>query len=1294
MAEPCDTDGWGLGPWGEVPYAAPLDFEPGGPIPAVAPFDVYCVGPCGPITVLDTFNEVTESYSPGQLTSTAPVGDDLRFHSGGAQDPTTVRLHIQKSTPSPWSFEVSFLFDSLPESFVNLAESHAYIGVSSSNAMSAGLFFSQQGLLYTGSVLHDLSGGIVPNHPLQFLPGSIGDVTDGTYFTVRMAVDEESETTYIYITETDQVPVTGHQLRYIMPSVPIETAAATPLNGTTVSVRGTALVPVILDLNAICLGAGLLIPNLPPIADAGQDFSALRCSIVRLDGTRSRDPEEVPVSYLWRLTDAPRGSREVLVGDDAITITPTPYTNKLYSAQLEDLHSLDAVVPGDVLQVSGLFLDIATIGTDGGGFFVTVTDFLIPSPIQNADFKVLRQRGLQGRTEAKPRFYMDVTGTYRFSLRVSDGQLLSLDSDVVVNSLESDIARGVIPDVGFIWSHIGSFWGLVEDREPVEEVWSAIAQITASELLALWQHDASKGLQGTTRLFQRKWLHYDLFAEEPLPDLSVVPSLCGGVVSEPIPIGGISVPGYLLELLSQAGTDSIFFTGATLTAGQMAAQISAKLGPKYRATAFVDGVDLRVRISSDFAFEVGERSMGGLFPSGARNVAIQGTGGAPVGLSAYRVGVSLAGTDVRDGDYLILGDQSHRILSIISDVSDTSPLQRVVLATAPQVNAPSTWRIARPVVSKYLDFYAMLASDGDLAKFEVESLLTGELYTLDVRVWGVTSAGTELLVDCTDLALYTADSSAFRVRFKSILRKRYVRVDPLVREVPFLQELIRNTDDSVVLRQNIDFFIETFRGYPCIRFETSDSPGLDVWEYGAPPHVLWAEVTYLDNRPTIEAQYGAPMAFTLDDLSKLPSNTDYLSVVRGLWFSSLNGPTMRNLRVGSQILLGLPFAEEAGVIDEIDDRFSPTQGRMLVKDSLPPNITRAYTYPRSLKLESNPRTGLPFVVGDSVEQFEPLVEGVEVVDYLNNPTWWAPYQQQGAIYEVEKFFRFLVRVDSAAFNLTTLLFVRSFIQRVKPTYTFPLFVVRRAMNDATFEVTDSLKIGVTLRLFDGLCNARGLGYIFDDPGPAGGGFMGQMDSGSPQLAAPVYPTPSAAVYWGYDHEIICPQDYVTGTFTMVLGAPTPAAYDGIYLFDSGLFTDTLLDEGTSGILSFTPAGTYLGLPVTSAGNYSVSSISVRFDAPFSIPYSVAVQFVIRVNGVDVSTVPFTIPAGSGYQGFVALPGTLNIVPGDIVRVRVAAAGPSDIHVEWATVSVTLGAVYNWSIDSTTPAGTYKVTRPM
>ena len=1285
MSDPCEVYGWGFGPWGEDAWAAPTEYEPGGPIPFLAPFDVFCVGSCGPLTVLDTYTEVEEFYTIGQIVSTAPAGDDLRFTSGGPVSDTTAWLRIEKSAPQSWTLEYSVRFDALPDNFYNLAESHAYIGLCATTAASAGIFFSKQGLLYTGSVIHALSGELSPNQPTQFLPGSIGDVVEGDYYVVRIAMDGDGATTYIYITPVSELPVTGHQLRYVMPAVLPDSAVDTPVAGVVLSVKGTATGPVTMDMNSICLGQGLLIPNLPPIADAGNDFSAMRCSIVRLNGELSRDPEEAAVAYSWRLVDAPEASREAVVCDDGVTTIPTPYTNKLYSVQLANANALDPIVAGDVVRIGGLAYDVATTGTDGGGFFVTVTDFTIPSPQSNADFKVLRQRGLQGADTVRPTFYMDVTGAYRFALRVFDGQLFSPDVDVVVNSLDSEVARGVVPDVSFLWGHIGSFWELVEGKEPIEVLWSSVAHIAASELLSLWQHDSAKGIQGISRLFLRRWLHYDMFVEEPLPHLTEVGAVSAGLISNLVPAAGVAAAGYAVVLQVGDRSYTVYLTGSGLiTAAQMADQIQRGVGSAATVTTFTEGSGYRVRVQAQAPVEALSGTMA-LFNVGSKSSALEGSGGVPVGLSGYRLGASLAGTGVTAGDYLILGKNAHRIVSVTSDPADSSPGQRVILHTPPELWAPSEWRVSRPVKSKYLDFYSMLASGGDIAVFDASDAL-GDVYEVRATVWGATPDG-ELLVNGLDLLPHQG------LKFRAIHRRTYVRVDPLVQEIPHLQAHIASDDDTEVLRQNIDFFIDDFRGQHCIRFVTGSDPGLDVWEYDDPPRMLWAESTYLDNRPTIEAQYGRPMEFSLDDLASLPSDTDYLSVVRGLWFSSLNGPAMHNLRVGAQILLGLPFAEEAGTIEEVDTEFSVNQGRVLVKDASAPNLVRAYTYPKKLKVRTNPTTGKVYAVGDYVEQFAPLVDGVEVEDYVSKPNWWLPYQQQGVLFEVEKFFRFLVRVDSEAFNLATLLFVKTFINRVKPSYTFPLFVVRRSLADATFDITDSTAMNVTVRLYDGLCNSRGLGYMIDDPNPAGGGLMASVDSGSPIQPAPAYPV-HGATYWGVDQEVICPQDYVVGRYTFVLAAPALPTLDSIYLMDSPLFTAVLFDQGVPRLIEFRPEGVQLGADLTAAGNFTLTDMQVRYEASYSQPTSMSLQFVVRVNNVDAAVVPVVLPSANSWNGFLALPAPVNVAPGDLVQVFVRTAGPSPILVEWVTVSAALGVTYYWAFDTITPAGTYYVTRTM
>ena len=56
------------------------------------------------------------------------------------------------------------------------------------------------------------------------------------------------------------------------------------------------------------------------------------------------------------------------------------------------------------------------------------------------------------------------------------------------------------------------------------------------------------------------------------------------------------------------------------------------------------------------------------------------------------------------------------------------------------------------------------------------------------------------------------------------------------------------------------------------------------------------------------------MNFKLEDLEAVTDDLDYLSAVRGLWWSYFGGPAVSKVRTGVQILLGLPFSEEEGII--------------------------------------------------------------------------------------------------------------------------------------------------------------------------------------------------------------------------------------------------------------------------------------------------------------------------------------------------------------------------------------------
>jgi hypothetical protein len=225
-----------------------------------------------------------------------------------------------------------------------------------------------------------------------------------------------------------------------------------------------------------------------------------------------------------------------------------------------------------------------------------------------------------------------------------------------------------------------------------------------------------------------------------------------------------------------------------------------------------------------------------------------------------------------------------------------------------------------------------------------------------------------------------------------------------------------------------------------------------------PPDTLWAEITYLDNKDTIEGNFGSLIGFTLDDLEERTDNLDYLSAVQGLWYATWFGRTLENIRIGSQILLGLPFAEVSGTIIDIKSPHDDTRDRIIVQDDEDNATIRSYYYPTVVGIADNRDTGVSLTVDDHVDQFDPLSGGVQVDDWGSVENWAEDLIGTGDMTEVEKIHNFMVKVSADVFDITNLTFLISFLLRIKPRYTYPMFTVVKDLID-TVDVADSVAVG-------------------------------------------------------------------------------------------------------------------------------------------------------------------------------------------------------------------------------------------
>lgn len=1262
--------GWGLSPWGG--FLLPQNFTP--PPDPPAGFDLFCFfddhSSMGQILVSPG---VTVVDAGTQFTIEA--GDDLRARSGGASFTTAdAFLSVTSIVPASWTLQVIATATGLPADFSDIVHSHLYFGGQNVGGFGAGLFVAQAGIAYSGAVKLSGGGDLVLNGPLQVIPGTAGLVQEGTQYTFRIAIDAATSTAYIFATKSADLMLVGHQLIAILPAVATGSGV---VDGAQISVRGTPAKQVSILFDQMCMGTGLVMPNLPPHANAGRDQSMRSCTIGILDGSASFDPEGGTITYSWRVLDVPGGSLYAFEGSDGFTVpqpVPDGSAYKFHSAQLGNLDIDNPIQLGDVLLLDGVGYSIAAKGVDGGGFYVELSDNLLADDLLNKFFKLIRQRLLSNPTTVAPSFFPDVPGIYRFDLVVFDGQYLSPPAVTIVNVLESQVPKGVIPDIGFVWQFMSDFWRLIEDRERIQVLWQGMAQVAAAEMMTLWQVDYSKSLRDVQRTFQRRWLHYDLKLPEPLPALTSARALFAGVYSTALPASGIGgVNGGLLAITSPAHDDIRInfpmpnpYTPATI-ANRIRLRLQS-VDSRYSVDVIAQpGGTYKIRVHAPFYFKVDAASTLSFFSVGTENGAPAGTAGQRLSSRVYKADQSLAGVGLVEGDLLVVGGEGYLVSRVIDDALDDYRFQRVIVQSDLPVAPGTSWSLPGQITSRLLDFYSGTVLAGDVVVVELPDAVGNITLNAMAAAGACAAAPGKLGVNFSAAVHQTLAQSPDEVHLAYVVRRSRIPVGELVTDIPMLQKNIAETDDRVVLRRNIDFFLEEFRGGNVVRF-VSGRPGEpgDVWEGEVPPERLWAEVTYIDNRPTIEANFGISAGFTLDDLAELSSDVDYLSAVRGLWYSHINGPTMRNLRVGMQILLGLPYAEEPGVIEEIRTDFSPTQGRILLRDSVNTAVVRSYSFPRSLALEVNPDTGQQYAVGDSVAQFAPLVEGAEVVDYVKDPKWFEGILRQGAFFEVEKFHKFMTRVDSAAFSLSSLLFVRSFVLRVKPTYTYPLFIVRAKVGDTEVSVDDEVHYKGRLILNEGACFPNlGVAQMFDDYRAAGGGIRSQYDA-DPSPPAPTYPTAESDITWGFDKLYLCPEDEVTLSYCLEHPGGV-VSYDSGFAFDdsnapSHHFTATGITSVPAGPTGYSFAGSS---SVTTTG--VIDQLRLVISGTLG-PNPGNYAIVVEKNNVDSLVVPVTVTS-SGV--ILQVPVTLAVTAGDTIECRLRPASGGARTPAWSYVAVTL-----------------------
>jgi hypothetical protein len=230
---------------------------------------------------------------------------------------------------------------------------------------------------------------------------------------------------------------------------------------------------------------------------------------------------------------------------------------------------------------------------------------------------------------------------------------------------------------------------------------------------------------------------------------------------------------------------------------------------------------------------------------------------------------------------------------------------------------------------------------------------------------------------------------------------------------------------------------------------------------GGYPDRLWAEVAYFDNSDRLNDNFGVLVGLPKEAFDAAELDISYLSAIRGLMFVLYRGPSMSNIRIGSQIFCNLPFAEEAGTIEDINENYDVVNsvGKLLIRGTKS-RVLRSYYYSTLLGLEDNLLTGAKLATDDDVQQFQPISKGVRIDDYLDNPYWF-----HGYINEIQKYHVFRVVVDADALGSSNTQLLSTFVKTIKPAHVDVRIVVSKVVSDE-IELNESVTFNVKVGMQD------------------------------------------------------------------------------------------------------------------------------------------------------------------------------------------------------------------------------------
>jgi hypothetical protein len=258
---------------------------------------------------------------------------------------------------------------------------------------------------------------------------------------------------------------------------------------------------------------------------------------------------------------------------------------------------------------------------------------------------------------------------------------------------------------------------------------------------------------------------------------------------------------------------------------------------------------------------------------------------------------------------------------------------------------------------------------------------------------------------------------------------------------------------------------------------------------------LWAEYAVFDNSDRLEKTFGSAVGLSRDFWNSLNNKSTYRDAVATIIKKRVTASTIEALDDVVSLSLGIPVAPFRSVIRSIDEDYrvsdsGESEEIHVVLEEITTNNERtgrltahevsassASRLTSTSGLATNPNTGNKYIIGDVIEQYASIGEGVRIIDlYTANRTF--------ALNDVIDRHRFAVLIDvdstpALASNIEKLTLMESLISEIKPIYTTFFIRLLKFLVDY-IDIEDDVFFKIKTTLVDNPYHHRGPANIYDD----------------------------------------------------------------------------------------------------------------------------------------------------------------------------------------------------------------------